>query len=262
MNERIVLITGAGSGIGRALALEADRRDHRVVLVGRRAAALEETAAQLTRQDVVKVPADIITSEGRLAAVAAVKEIGGLDVLINNAGLVLSGPLAGSRDDDVERLLMTNVAAPIALSRELLPMLVARRGQVVNMGSMFGDIAFPYFTAYSASKFALRGFSDALRREVKRHGVDVTYLAPRATRTAAADDFAALVEPMGMVLDAPEAVAAHAWRAIESRKSTQYPASRERLFVALQRLRPRLIDNALSKMAADPRVARAAGSRD
>lgn len=251
-----ILITGAGSGIGRALAIEADRHGHRLTLVGRRRAALEGTAAQLNG-NVRVLPADITTVEGR-ALIADRLVAGSLDILINNAGMVPAGPLDGLSDADIAAALALNVAAPMALTRAALPQLAASKGQVVNMGSVFGDIGFPYFALYSATKFALRGFSDALRRELAPQGIAVTYIAPRATKTAAADGFGALIGPMAMGLDSPEAAARTAWRAIAARRREQFPPTRERLFVALQRLQPRLIDRALSKLARDPAVIAAA----
>ena len=251
-----VLITGAGSGIGRALAIEADRLGHRLTLVGRRTAALEATAAQLTGS-VHVLPADITTPEGRLR-IADMQAEGRLDILINNAGMVPAGPVTALDDSEIAAALALNVAAPIALTRILLPQLVASKGQIVNIGSVFGAIGCPYVTLYSASKFALRGFSEALRREIAPQGVAVTYIAPRATRTEATDGFDRLIGPMAMGVDSPETVARTAWRAITRRQREQFPASRERLFVALQRLQPRLIDRALSKMARDPAVAAAA----
>lgn len=262
MTDSIVLITGAGSGIGRALAQEAARRGHRLILVGRRPAPLHETADLLGRTDTLCLSADIATPEGRAAIVATVALAGGLDILINNAGSVASGPISAVGDGELEQLIRTNVIAPIALSRELLPFLAERRGQVVNVGSVFGDIAFPFFSLYSTTKFAIRGFSEALRRELAPRGIAVTYLAPRGTKTGAADNFDALVGPMGMKLDAPETVAVRAWKAIGRRARSQYPKTAERFFVALQRLCPGLIDRALSKLAADPKVVSAASRRD
>ncbi|MFN3278659.1 MAG: SDR family NAD(P)-dependent oxidoreductase [Paracoccus hibiscisoli] len=250
-----VLITGAGSGIGRALAIQADRHGHRLILVGRRAAPLEQTAEGL--RDALVLPADVTTPDGRAAIAHAVAETG-LDILINNAGIVPSGAAGTTHDAQIAATLALNIAAPIALTRDLLGALTASRGQVVNVGSVFGDIGFPYFTLYSASKFALRGWSDALRRELAPRGIAVSYLAPRATRTDAAQGFHALIGPMAMRLDNPDAVAAHAWRAIAARRREQMPASRERLFVALQRLRPSLIDRALMRLARDPAVIAAA----
>lgn len=255
MSTKTVLITGAGSGLGRALAVEANRHGHRIILVGRRDAPLAETATLI--RDVMILPADITTAAGRASIAATVADTG-LDILINNAGIVPSGTLETLSDEEIAATLAVNVAAPLSLTRDLLRALSASRGQVVNMGSVFGDIGFPYFSAYSASKFGLRGWSDALRRELAPRGIAVTYLAPRATRTDAAAGFDRLVGPMAMTLDDPQVVAARAWQAIAARRREQLPASRERLFVTLQRLRPAIIDRALIRLARDPAVIAAA----
>lgn len=255
MSTKTVLITGAGSGLGRALAVEANRHGHRIILVGRRDAPLAETATLI--RDVMILPADITTAAGRASIAATVADTG-LDILINNAGIVPSGTLETLSDEEIAATLAVNVAAPLSLTRDLLGALSASRGQVVNMGSVFGDIGFPYFSAYSASKFGLRGWSDALRRELAPRGIAVTYLAPRATRTDAAAGFDRLVGPMAMTLDDPQVVAARAWQAIAARRREQLPASRERLFVTLQRLRPAIIDRALIRLARDPAVIAAA----
>jgi len=94
---------------------------------------------------------------------------------------------------------------------------------LVNVGWVFGDIAYPYFAACSASKFGLRGFSDALRRELSGEGVTVTYAAPRATPTAASGAFGHLVEPLRMTLDSPEAAARRIWEAVARGEREAYP---------------------------------------
>lgn len=256
MTGKTILITGAGSGIGAALAIEAVRLGHSPILVGRRAEALEATAARLGRPSRI-IAADLTTPEGRARISRTVAETG-LDILINNAGMVMAGAAGEITDDQITAALALNVAAPLALTRSLLPALIHSRGQVVNMGSVFGDIGFPFFTLYSTTKFALRGFSEALRRELAPHSVAVTYIAPRATRTEAAQNFDKLIGPMAMALDTPEAVASHAWRAITARKREQFPPTRERLFVALQRRWPGLIDKNLIRLAGDPAVIAAA----
>lgn len=256
MSGKTVLVTGAGSGIGAALAVEADRLGHSAILVGRRAEALQATAAGLRRECRI-VAADLTTPEGRARISDTVAETG-LDILINNAGMVQAGPVGDISDDQIAAALALNVAAPMALTRALLPALIRGGGQVVNMGSVFGDIGFPFFTLYSTTKFALRGFSEALRRELAPQSVAVTYIAPRATRTGATENFRKLVGPMAMALDTPEAVASHAWRAITARKREQFPPTRERLFVALQRRWPGLIDKSLIRLARDPAVIAAA----
>jgi len=246
-----VLITGAGSGIGRALAIEAARRGHRPILAGRRAAPLDDTAAACAGGAEVVV-ADVTAPAGRAALVAAAG--GRLDVVINNAGVQRVGHLGAQDDDAIAAMLATNLAAPILLTRDLLPALAAARGRVVNIGSVFGDIAYPFFTAYSATKFGLRGFSDALRRELSGRGIGVTYIAPRATSTDAEAEFGRLAGPMKMALDKPEAVARSAWDAIEAGRRDLYPRGPERFFVLVQRLFPRLVDRSVGAQARDPAV--------
>ena len=180
------LITGAGSGIGRALAIEASRRGMTVALCGRRADALYETLSQMAPGNGhLRLRGDITDPAVRRGLRDYLwQHWGGLDVLVNNAG-ARRRRSAGSHDDaELERVMVTNVVAPLALSREMLPLLRrAMPSRIVNVGSMFGDIAYPLFATYSASKFALRGLSIAMRRELKPYGIGVTYAAPRATKT-------------------------------------------------------------------------------
>src|SRR6056297_1945664 len=252
------LITGAGSGIGRALAIEAARSGHDLVLVGRRQAQLEDTAALLGHAPVRLVAADITTPEGRAEIVAATGTR--LDVLVNNAGRLAVGRLTDLDDAQIADTVGTNLTAAVQLTRDLVPALCAAQGRIVNIGSMFGIIAFPYFSAYSATKFAMRGFSDALRRELSEFGIAVTYVAPRATRTPAHSQFAHLVEPFEMTLDEPERVARRAWSGIMAGRKTVYPGTTERIFAAVQTLVPSLIDSALTHKVGTARAQAALNS--
>jgi short-subunit dehydrogenase len=248
--QKFVLVTGAGSGIGRALSLEAARRGIAVALCGRRPDALEQTATLLgPATSRLIIPADITRPEDRRRIVDDIgNEWGKLDILINNAGVVEGGPLETFDDDEIARTFQTNVMAPIALTRDLMPLLVAAKpSRVVNVGSIFGDIGYPEFTCYSAAKFALRGFSIALRREWKQKGIGVTYAAPRATQTDAAVAFASLIAKTKMSLDSPEQVARQIWRAVASGQDTVYAPAPERIYVLIQRVFPRVIDWSLSR---------------
>ncbi|WP_104017991.1 SDR family NAD(P)-dependent oxidoreductase [Roseovarius nitratireducens] len=249
------LITGAGSGIGRALAIEAARRGYTPILVGRTKSSLLETQALVPDVQARIVVADVTTAEGRHAIVEAAGHR--LDVLINNAGTLSVGHLRDTDDAALEQMCATNLVAPMAVTRDLLPALRQAQGRVANIGSVFGDIAYPFFAAYSATKFGLRGFSDALRRELSGSGVGVTYIAPRATRTAAEAEFAALVEPLAMTLDSAEQVAAEAWAAIKAGRRESFPRGKERLFVKVQRLFPSLVDRSVGAQARDTRTLRA-----
>jgi short-subunit dehydrogenase len=248
--RKLVLITGAGSGIGRALCIEAAQRGMAVALCGRRQDALEATGALLgPAASHLIIPADITQPEGRRRIVDRIgDERGSLDILINNAGIIEGGPLETFDDNALARAFQTNVLAPMALTRDLMSLLAAAKpSRVVNVGSIFGDIAYPEFTCYSATKFALRGFSIALRREWKKKGIGVTYAAPRATRTDAAAAFAGLITKTKMSMDSPDQVARQIWRAIASGHDSVYAPAPEKIYVLVQRLFPRVIDWSLSR---------------
>jgi len=252
LDGKIALVTGAGSGIGRALAVELARNGAHVLLVGRREAALEETRALLAhRGQGTVLAADITNPAARATLAETVRKYGQLALLVNNAGMVAAGPLALEDSGTRRRMVETNLIAPMELTLALLPLLrAARPSRIVNIGSMFGDIAFPYFSAYSATKFGLRGWSEGLRRELAPLGVAVTYAAPRGTRTPAADGFADLARAFEMALDPPETVARLIVEGIRRDARDIYPRGPERVFVLLQRLLPRLIDKALIKQSA------------
>jgi short-subunit dehydrogenase len=251
--QKYVLITGAGSGIGRALSVEAAKRGMVVALCGRRQTALEATGALLGQGSPhLIIPADITIPQDRRRVVEIVNDQWkALDVLVNNAGVVEGGALEKFDDDAITRTFLTNVMAPMALTRDLMPLLVAARpSRVVNIGSVFGDIAYPQFSGYSASKFALRGFSNALRREWKQTGIGVTYAAPRTTRTDAAVAFDELIANAKMNVDTPAQVAQRIWRSVASGHDSIYAPAPERIYVLIQRIFPQIIDWALSRQAA------------
>lgn len=247
------LITGSGSGIGRALAVEASSRGMAVALVGRRAERLEETREFLVPgADCLILPGDVTSGDVRRDLRDRVtREWGALHFLVNNAGIVAAGPLAEMDDPALERVMATNVVAPIALVREMLPLLrTSAPARVVNIGSMFGDIAFPLFAPYSASKFALRGLSAALRRELKALGVGVTYASPRGARTDATEAIADFVEPFGVTFDRTDVIARHIWDAVAKGRTSAYPRGPERFFTLIERLFPALIDRAVARQLA------------
>jgi short-subunit dehydrogenase len=250
--QKCVLITGAGSGIGRALSIEAAKRGMVVALCGRRETALEATRALLDQGSRhLTIPADITNPQDRRRIVESISEHWkALDVLVNNAGVVEGGAIEKFDDEAITRTFLTNVMAPMALTRDLMPLLVAAKpSRVVNIGSVFGDIAYPQFSGYSASKFALRGFSNALRREWKKAGIGVTYAAPRATRTDAAVAFDELIANTNMSVDAPAQVAQRIWRSVTSGHDSIYAPAPERIYVLIQRIFPQIIDWALARQA-------------
>lgn len=248
LDGSIALVTGAGSGIGRALAVELSRRGARPILLGRSVAGLEQTRRQLAEPRAAwLLPLDLTDGAARRAIRARVTDLAGrLDLLVNNAGTVAAGPLTGQGEQTWRDMIEVNLLAPMSLTAALLPLLRASgQGRVVNVGSMFGDIAFPFFAAYSASKFGLRGWSEGLRRELADLGIGVTYCAPRGTRTPATEGFAAYAEAFAMRLDPPEAAARRIADGIAGDARDIYPRGPERLFLLLQRLAPALVDRGL-----------------
>jgi short-subunit dehydrogenase len=252
IKDQRILLTGASGGIGRPLANELVARGARVGLVGRSSGPLARLAGELNggAGEALAIPQDLTTAGGRDAARRAMQEVfGGIDVLINNAGTADFSHFVDQDPEVLERIFRLNVLAPMQLTRAVLPELLERgRGLVVNLGSVLGSIAFPCFASYSASKFALRGFSEALRRELDGSGVGVIYIAPRAVKTGlnspAVYRMAAAVK---MTMDDPEAVARQVVRAVESEKKEVYLGFPETLFVRLNHLLPRLVDRALGK---------------
>jgi short-subunit dehydrogenase len=247
-----VVVTGAGGGIGQALARALAERGAQLGLVDLRQEPLDALADELSRQSVeaIAIPADLAQKQDRQQVVRRMQEtFGGIDVLINNAGVMDFSEFADEDPELIERTVKVNVLAPMQLTRAVLPDMLARQeGRIVNIGSIFGSIGFACFASYSASKFALRGFSEALRREVAGSGVGITYVAPRAVKTAlnssAVYRMAAKVK---MNMDEPASVARRIVRAIEKRKEDVYLGFPESLFVRVNAILPRVVNGALRK---------------
>ena len=248
-----VLITGASGGIGLHVAKKLAQRGARLGLVALRQDALLEQQAALKEAgytDVHAISADLTSANGRHRAIEAVRNaLGGIDLLINNAGVVDFHDFSDQDPAMIERIYQINLIAPIQMTREVLPEMLAQgSGKIVNVGSTFGSIGFAYFSAYSGSKFGLRGFSESLRREIDGSGVDVCYAAPRAVKTAANSDAVYdMAAATHMNMDEPEAVAHFIIESIIKDKSNAYYGWPEKLFVRINALLPGLVDAALRK---------------
>ena len=219
LQDRCILLTGATGGIGRAAALQLAARGARLWLSGRREAELQELAAQIRREGgrAEVLVADLTERGAARDLIARLRSLEPrLDIVINCAGAMHFGYFESTPPEAIEQLWRTNVLAPMQLVQAALPVLRQGGGLVVNVGSIFGSIAFPCFATYSSTKFALRGFSEGLRRELSGSGVDVLYFAPRYTRTAlnsgAVSDMASA---LAMNQDEPDTVAAALVEAIE-----------------------------------------------
>lgn len=249
-----IVLTGAAGGIGSAMAHALAPRAAALLLVGRDPSKLATLVDDLVRRipgtQVRTVAADLGTAAGRAAVVNAAEALpGGPDLLINNAGVSELAWFEDQSDAQIERIVHTNVVAPMLLTHALLPALHRQaRAQVVNVGSILGDIGHPGSVAYCASKFALRGFTEALRRELAGSRVQLRYLAPRATRTALNSPAqVALNAELGVASDAPEHVAAELLKLLDGARAERHLGWPEKLFVRINRLLPSLVDSSLAK---------------
>lgn len=178
LHQKAVLITGASSGIGRACARRFAQAGARLVLAGRDQSRLAETRSLVEPAESIAVSADLASAAGTaLVAERALERFGRVDVLINNAGSGAYTASFESSRDDVRRLFEVNLFSVVDLTNRLLPSM--RAGSVVvNIGSVAGKVPLPWQTIYSASKFALNGYSDALRMELAGTGVYVVAVCP------------------------------------------------------------------------------------
>ncbi len=253
-----MLLTGATGGIGAALAGDLTRAGAHLLLsardearLGALADELAEKARPVGRRTVILTEAGDITdatARERLARRARGFE-GGIDMLINNAGVNSLARFDDQSAADIEALVQTNLLAPMLLTRTLLPHLLARPAAwLLNVGSVLGSIGMPGQTVYSTTKFGLHGFTEALRRECAGTALDVLYLAPRATRTRMNGDAACRMnEELGVAMDPPERVARRAIALLAGSGPERFIGWPERLFVKLNAVAPRLVDGALGR---------------
>jgi short-subunit dehydrogenase len=187
LDGKCVLVTGGSSGIGLAIAQACLAKGARVAISGRRSAVVAAAVEELKKVggEVIGIAADVGTAEGRAQTLqGAVAALGGLDVLINNAGGVRAGRLENTTEAEIEAMLTVDLLAPILLTRSAMPALRASgAAMVVNVTSGIALIGAPFYTTYAAAKAGLARFGEALRRELKGEGIHVLTVYPGGTDT-------------------------------------------------------------------------------
>lgn len=238
-----VLLTGASGGIGAALARALASDGHVLLLQGRRQEQLETLRESLASAEHRVVLGDLtaVADRQRLTQIATEFRA---DTLCNNAGI---NQFSAFSETDIATLINTNVTGTLELTQALLPALLGQDSpRLVFIGSAFGAIGFPGYSAYCASKFALRGFAEALSREYADSPLRVHYFAPRATHTTMNDPrVTAMNAALGTATDSPEVVAKQVVAALRQERPRLQLGSPEAFQVRLNALAPGLVDRAL-----------------
>jgi short-subunit dehydrogenase len=257
------LITGAAGGIGSEIARALAAHGSSLLLTDLRKEPLERLAAELAGKAAsVRFAACDVTSDDGRAELAGLARDFHVNVLVNAAGVNPFGFVASRPPAEIARTMVVNAIAPMMLCQAMIPVLAPHASaHIVNVGSTFGSIGFPGFSTYSASKFALRGFSEALRRELADTSIRVHYVAPRATSTALATSrVRAMNAELKVGMDSPRVVAAAIVEALRLERREIFLGAPERLFAKINGVLPGLVDRSMRKQLAI--VRRYADARD
>ena len=255
IRDSTVVLTGATGGIGSQLASEFAKAGARLILVGRDQVQLESLcktlpplpSGALLGHQTMAVDLLSISCRRKLRDLCAQHDI---DLLINNAGINDFNLLEDADPEMLNRQIELNLTVPVLLAQQFLPLLRRRPvAAIVNIGSAFGSIGYPGYSAYCASKFGLRGFSEALRRELADTSVRVLHVAPRATRTTLnSDRVVAMNEALGNAMDDPQQVARFILHRVQhDRWGHCVIGWPERLYAWINAMLPALTDGTLLK---------------
>jgi len=250
VNEKTIWITGASSGIGRALAVNLSLRGARLILSARSEERLEDCRRQCMNQEQhVVLPLDLADPASlQEASLQALEKCGSIDILINNGGISQRSLAVDTRLDIDRRIMEVNFFGTIILTKLVLPSMLSRKsGHIVVISSVMGKLGTPYRTAYAASKHALQGFFDSLRAELWDQGIRVTMICPGFVRTNISfnalkgdgSTFGSMDPAQAAGMD-PDICAEKIVRAIEAERKEVYMGGKEILGVYLQRFVPGL----------------------
>jgi len=253
--EKVIIITGASSGIGRAAALALGRERAKLVLVARREKLLNQLAEEVRKAGgaALSLALDLRTTDNVEKVIrSAHDQFGRIDVLINNAAFGFYGSVENTPADVVREIFNVNFGTPLLACQLAIP--IMRRqggGHIINISSVAGKRGLPLSGIYCATKFALQGISESLRVELKDSGIDVSIVSPGATETEFGEnvrhgDVVAKFKPMGHVQSAEE-VAAAIVRCIKVPKAEVYPYGVSRFVVWANAVVPSLVDKVMRR---------------
>lgn len=250
--QPVAVVTGAASGIGRALAQLLDREGHHVALCDVNEAGLQETVSSLSHASLAKVVDVSKREQVEAFAAAVVQQYGRVDLVVNNAGVTVSDSLTTVSYEDFEWLFGINFWGVVYGTKAFPPTMLAQRsGVVVNLSSVFGIIAWPHQGVYNASKFAVRGFTEALWRDLEGTGVRAVSVHPGGIKTNIAKTARFRTAPQGIKDHAhlahsfdraarttPDEAARVIWQGVKKGKRRVLIGADAKLLAWLQRLAP------------------------
>lgn len=244
-----ILLTGAAGGIGRAAATAFAGAGAAVMLAGRSPARLSAQARALGDESKASWCAADLQDAAQIERLAAAAAEWGCNVVVHGAGAAAFGALQTHDPDAMMQVLHTNLLAPMLLTRALLGHLTRQpRAQVLCVGSALGRLGLPGYSVYCATKFGLRGFAEALRRELAATPVRVQYLGPRSTRTDFnTDDVETYNRATGTAMDEPATVAAAMLRMLEDESAERFLGFPEKLAVRINGLAPTWLDGSFAR---------------
>lgn len=254
LKDKRIIITGASSGIGRGLVIEAAKRGARILATARNEERLQETAekARVLGGQVETLCGDIVEAIDRDRIIRAIEQhFGGLDLLVNNAGIGATGHFQYAQPDRLRKIMEVNFFAPCELTRLAIPLLKEGTDPaVVNINSVAGRRAIPSRSEYSASKFALMGWTEAIRAELVKDNIEVTSISPGLTESSFEDNM--LENNARHSLHAQRSMssaeaAGLIWDSVENRKNEATLTFRGKLLVLVSRLMPRFVDYKMAK---------------
>ncbi|WP_298941203.1 SDR family oxidoreductase [uncultured Psychromonas sp.] len=255
LQQKVIMLTGASGGIGNAIAEELAQAGCYLVLIGRDYSKLEQLKASLDNASKHRMIVCDISKSAGLDSINKQCDTWfqqgiHIDGIINNAGCNQFSRLSDRDTQSIVDELTINLTSPIILSKLALGWL-NRPGFILNIGSTFGSIGYPGYSSYCAAKSGLHRFSEALQRELKGTGINVFYLAPRATQTTLNDSQVnKLNKQLGNQTDTPEVVAKNVLEVLHKEIKTRWIGWPEKLFARINQIFPSLVSSAIYKQQA------------
>jgi short-subunit dehydrogenase len=255
LQDKRIVLTGATGGVGYILANKLAAKGAVLALVGRDVSKLSALQSDIERNGgkATIIVGDLsLDGSSHSVAETARQQLGSIDVLINNAGILDFIALEDQTEARIAEVIQTNVTALIQLTRAVLPMLQQQnQGHFLFVGSIFGSLGFPHYATYCASKFAVHGFSQALRRELVDSNIGVTYIAPRTIETAMNNqNTVEMLKKAGQTMDKPEKVATIIVNSLEKEKQEVFIGQPQSFFAWLNSVAPKIVNIGLKNQTA------------